>query len=166
MLKKQRYYLGGKIMLLNSKIEPFIGVGDFKLYMTVEEAKAIIRKLKAKFSTELWSNKGCSPNVPWLIIRVENSINLFFAKNRLFKIYVENDFVGKMDNGICINMPMEKVFEKDPTLEFDDWNEVYQSKNGYWIEDNLDDKTVLTISVFIPEILDDEIFDSYDWVDK
>ena len=79
---------------------------------------------------------------------------------------MENDFVGKLDNGICIKMPMEKVLEIDPTLEFDDWEEDYQSKNGYWIEDNLDDKTVLTISIFIPEILDDDVFDSYAWVEK
>jgi hypothetical protein len=35
---------------------------------------------------------------------------------------------------------------------------------GYWIEDNLDDKTVLTISIFIPELLDEDVFDSYEWV--
>lgn len=154
------------MMLLNGKIEPYVGVGDFKLYMTIEDAKAIIRKSKVKFSTELWSNKGCTSDLPWTIIRVENSIHMFFAKNKLFKIYVENDFVGKLDNGICISMPMEKVLEIDSTLEFDDWEEDYQSKNGYWIEDNLDDKTVATISIFIPEILDDDVFDTYEWAEK
>ena len=150
-------------MLLNEKIVPFIGVGDFKLYMTIEEAKSIIKKENAKFSMEIWDNKGCVPEVSWIIIRVENGINMFFAKNKLFKIYMENDFVGKLDNGICINMPMEKVLKIDPTLEFDDWNEIYQSKKGYWIEDNLENKTVLTISIFIPEVLDDDAFDSYEW---
>ena len=150
-------------MLLNSKIEPFIGVGDFKLYMTVEEAKSIVKKDKCNFTMEVWSNQGCSPEIPWTVIRVENSIHLFFAKNKLFKIYLENDFVGKLNNGICITMPLAKAIEIDPTLSFDDWNEIYQSKNGYWIEDDLDDKTVLSISIFIPEILDDNVFDSYEW---
>ena len=153
-------------MLLNSKIEPYVGVGDIKLYMTVEEVKAIIKHSKLRFSMEVWNNKGCTPDDPWTIIRVENSLHMFFVRNRLFKIYMEKDFSGKLDNGICINMPMEKVLEIDPTLEFDDWEEDYQSKNGYWIENNLDDKTVLTISIFIPEILDDDVFDSYEWTNR
>lgn len=152
-------------MLLDNKIEPFVGVGNFKLYMTVEDAKAIIRKDKIKFFTEVWDNKGCTPEVAWTIIRVENSIHLFFAKNKLFKIYLENGFKGKLANGIRIGMPMQEVLEIDNTLEFDDWNEIYKSKNGYWIEDNLDDKSVLTISVFIPELLDEDIFDTYKWAE-
>lgn len=153
-------------MLLKSKIEPFVGVGNFKLYMTIQEAKNIIKEEKYNFSTEVWSNKGCVPSVPWTIIRVENSVHMFFAKDKLFKIYVENDFEGALDNGIHIRMPMEKVLEIDSTIEFDDWNEIYQSKNGYWIEDNLEDSTVLTISVFIRELLDDNIFDSYEWTKR
>jgi hypothetical protein len=153
----------GEKMLLNEKIEPFVGVGDFKLYMSIEEAKAIIKKENHKYTIEVWENKGCTPEIPWTILRVEKSINLFFANNKLFKIYLENDFIGKLDNGICIGLPMKKVLEIDSSLEYDDWNEDFQSKNGYWIEDDLDNETVATITVFIPEILDDDVFFQYNW---
>ena len=48
-------------------------------------------------------------------------------------------------------------------VEYDDWEEVYTSKNCYDIEDNLDNNTIMSISVFIKEMLDEEIFYKYEW---
>ncbi len=58
---------------------------------------------------------------------------------------------------------MGEALKIDPALRFDDWEEVYKSPSGYWLEDNLDTKTVLSITIFIPEAQEDNLFDSYQW---
>ena len=51
----------------------------------------------------------------------------------------------------------------DTSLRFDDWNEDWSSDEGYWLEDDLDTDSVLSISIFIKELLDDDEFDKYQW---
>ena len=58
---------------------------------------------------------------------------------------------------------MEEAKKLDPDLVFDDWNEDYESPEGYWFEDDIDTKTVDSISVFIKEILDEDRFDYCEW---
>ena len=60
-------------------------------------------------------------------------------------------------------MNIDDAIKIDNQLSFDDWEEEWISPNGYWIEDSIDNNTVLNISVFIPELLDDELFDKYNW---
>ena len=38
-----------------------------------------------------------------------------------------------------------------------------ESDNGYWLEDDLTNNTVLSISVFIKEVLDEDVFYRYEW---
>ena len=96
-------------------------------------------------------------------LRAENGINFFFAKDKLFKMYVEHSYEGELPNGIRVGMNMDDAIKIDKQLSFDDWEEEWISPNGYWIEDSIDNNTVLNISVFIPELLDDELFDKYNW---
>ena len=60
-------------------------------------------------------------------------------------------------------MSMEEAKSLDETIEYDEWEEVYLSKEEYWLEDELDSKTVLSISVYIRELLDDKNFDYCEW---
>ena len=60
-------------------------------------------------------------------------------------------------------MPIEEAMEIDPKLEWNDWDEDFQSPDGYWLEDELDNNTVISISIFIKEALDDDLFDNYKW---
>ena len=34
---------------------------------------------------------------------------------------------------------------------------------GYWLEDNINDNSVMSISIFIKEAIDDDLFDKYEW---
>lgn len=34
---------------------------------------------------------------------------------------------------------------------------------GYWLEDNINDNSVISISIFIKEAIDDDLFDKYEW---
>ena len=58
---------------------------------------------------------------------------------------------------------MDDALKIDHSLKFDDWNEDYESESGYWLEDNIDDNTVLSIAIFIKEVLHDETFFKYNW---
>lgn len=149
--------------ILEEKIIPFEGLGQIKLLSSLDDVKKILTQNKIKYTTEYQSNKGCNPEVPWTKLCIDNSITLIFAKNKLFEIYCIGKFSGTLPNGIKLGMKMDEALRINSTLKFDDWNEDYSSDNGYWIEDNLDDNTILSISVFIKEILDDKIFFKYEW---
>lgn len=149
--------------ILKKNLIPFEGLGDIKLLSSFDEIKNYLKNNEINFSIEYQSNKGCNPEVPWTMIHIDDSITLSFAKNKLWQIFVEEKFEGLLSNGIKIGMPMNEALKIDPSLQYDDWNEDYQSEQGYWIEDNLDDNTVLSITIFIKEVMDDETFFKYEW---
>ena len=149
--------------ILKEKIVPYEGIGGIKLLSTLDDVKKYLDENNIKYTSEYQSNKGCDPEVPWILLHIENSIILKFAKNKLWQIFLEENYSGSLPNGIQIGMPMEKALKIDPSLSFDDWNEDYQSENGYWIEDNLDNNTVLSITIFIKEVLEEEVFYRYEW---
>ena len=149
--------------LLKQNSYPYEGLDEIKLLSSITLVKDYLKQNSIKYTTEYQSNKGCVPEVPWIIIHIGNSISLMFAKNKLWQIYLENDYSGSLPNGINIGMKMEQALTIDPSLQFDDWNEDYISLKGYRIEDNLDDNTVLSISIFIKEVENDDTFFSYEW---
>lgn len=149
--------------LLIENVKVLDGLESIKLYSNFDEVVKYLKDNQIKYIYEFWSNKGCTPEVPWKIIRIQNSINLFFAKDKLWKIYLENDYQGSLDNGIKLGMKLDEALKIDKSLVYDDWDEVYTSKDFYDIEDNLDDNTIMSISVFIKEMSDDEVFYKYEW---
>lgn len=149
--------------MTSNTIIPFVGYGDFKLYQSLSDTKRIIKECGLKYRTEIWPNNDFTNPVPWTIIRIEEQISLFFANDKLFKIYVENGCTAKLPNGISLGMPLEEAMEIDQDLEWNDWDEDFQSPDGYWLEDELDNNTVISISIFIKEALDDDLFDNYKW---
>ena len=82
--------------------------------------------------------------------------------DKLFKIVVFEGYIGSLDNGIKTGMLISKALEKDSSLCYDDWNEDYES-DGYWIEEDNATSAVSSISIFIPEVLNDEVFEQYCW---
>ena len=145
------------------KLVPFKGTSIFSLYGLKNEICNILDTQHISYTTEIWSNEECTNPVPWTIIRIQDGISLFFANGKLWKIYIVAPFKAELSNGVKIGMSMEDAQKTDSTLTYDDWNEVWTSDLGYWIEDDLDDDTVMSISVFIPEVLNDEVFDKYEW---
>lgn len=149
--------------MMNETIIPYNGFGDIDFSMSFD---TVIKKLKennVRYITEHWPNKGCSPEVAWDIIRIGNNISVFFAKNKMFKVYFENDFSGKLENGIRIGMAIKDALTIDPNLEYDEWEEEYISKSGYWLEDDPETNNIISITVFIKELEDDDEFFSYEW---
>lgn len=136
---------------------------DFTQKSSYKNTLAALKSEKINYTVEVWPNKGCTPEVAWKIVHIENSLNLFFAKDKLFKIYIDGTFNGTLPNGIKIGMTMSEAQCIDSSLLYDDWNEDWSSENGYWLEDDIDSNTVMSITIFIRELLDDDVFDRYEW---
>lgn len=151
-------------MFSNETIIPFIGTDSFKLYQNIDETKEILKSSGVSFREEVWSSENETIPNPWTVLIIDDVISLFFAKNnKLFKIVFWEGYKGSLPNGISLSTSIDEAKDIDSSLLFDDWNEIYQSEKGYWIEDNIDTKMVLSISIFIKELLDEEIFDYCEW---
>ena len=59
--------------------------------------------------------------------------------------------------------PIEEALSIDPTLAYNEEEEDYGSEEGYWMEDNLETEKVMSITIFIKELLDDDLFFTYEW---
>ena len=90
-------------------------------------------------------------------------MSFFFANDKLFKIYLCEGFAGSLSNGISIGTSIEDAKQIDPSLKFDDWNEDWSSDAGYWLEDSPDSDKVISITIFIKELPDDDLFEKYEW---
>ena len=148
---------------MNKILIPYKGVGKYQLYQTVKDTISMLQEDGDSFVEELWSNENLTNPVPWTIIRTASGMNMFFAKNKMFKIYVDGVFSGTLPNGIGIGMKMSDAVKADANIKYDDWEEDWQSPDGYWLEDDPSNGTVLTITIFIRELLNDELFEQYNW---
>ena len=148
---------------LSERIIPYEGIESFKLGMKLDEVRQILKNNKIPFDQTMQSNRGTTSEVPWIFITIDSSLTLCFAKNVMYEMYFKNDFKGKLPNGGYIGMDMEQLEKLDPLLEYNDDEEDFNSKNGYWILDDIDTKKVAIITIFLP-IVEKEEFYSYEWV--
>lgn len=150
--------------LMNSKIKPFDGLEEIKLYNSLDDVENYLNRNSIKYTSEIWNAEEETVPNPWTVLFVEDCINLYFAaNNKLFKIYCTKGFEGALPNGISLSTTLEEAKRIDNTLEYNDDGEDYESKDGYWVEDDLDTGKLFSITVFTTEILDDNIFDSLKW---
>ncbi len=151
-------------MLLKESITPFIGTDSIKLYQTITDIKKILAAEGVGFHEEIWSSQSETVPNPWTVIIIDRVMSLFFAKNnKLFKMVFWQDYSGSLPNGIRTGMKVSEATETDSSLAFDDWNEDYESDAGYWLEDDVDSGEIISISIFIRELLDEDQFDHCNW---
>ncbi len=146
-------------------IKPYWGLKTINLGMSFDETKLTLKKEQIAFRTEHWPNSDCTPNVAWNIIRIDDSISIFFANKTMFKIYFENSFTGALENGIKLGTPIQDAERIDPKLRCDYDEEIYVSKCGYWLETDPETSKVISMTVFIKEAESDETFYSYKWAE-
>ena len=147
-------------------IKPFVGYNNITLKMNIEDVKKILTLENTKFVCEHWPNKGCIPEVAWDIIRINDKISLFFAKDKLFKIYFENDESACLDNGITYNMAIDEAMKIDSSIRYDDWEEEYISENGYWLETDVETEKIISISILNKQNENDDEIYRYQWCEK
>ena len=145
------------------KLIPFKGLDGYQLMQSIQQVKNNLALDKENFEEEYWANEELTNPVPWIVIKTHSGITFFFANDKLFKIYVEDNCDFALDNGIQIGMPLEKAKQIDAELVYDDWNEDWESPLGYWLEDSIETGNVVWLTVFIKEAIDDEEFCKYEW---
>jgi len=147
-------------------ITPYAGTESIKFTMSFDEVREYLKQQKIQFNIERWPNKGCTPEVAWDIIRIGKDVSIFFAKGKMFKMYFENGYAGALENGIKLGMTIEEASQIDRTIKFDDWEEDYASDFGYWLEALAGSEKIVSITIFIKEVEDDELFYSYRWCES
>jgi hypothetical protein len=136
-------------------IIPYKECGGIKLYTNLNE---IIGELApANIKTKDLNDDS-------IRIDIKDSMMLFFSKKnaKLYKICTQEGYKGNLPNGIKVGMSKQEFCSIDSTLEYDDFEEVWESKLGYFIETDCDTNNARWISIFIKEFLQDD-FENYNW---
>ncbi len=151
-------------MFYRENLIPFYGTQTFKLYDNIDDVKMVLDSYKIGYTIENWNSDYETVKNPWQIIVIANIMSLFFASNgKLFKIVVWDQYTGPLPNGIEIGMDIADAQKIDSSLQYDDWNEDYESSEGYWVEDDIETGKIISISIFIKEVLDEDTFDYCNW---
>ena len=135
-------------------IIPFEGLDFIKLYSDINVVKEQLKKAEIEFVEEVWDNSRFKHKDNWHIITIDDSIKLFFSEgnNKLWKIYIYGNYDVQLPNGIKLGMNIDEALNIDKTLKYNDWEEDYETENGYWIEDNCETNAVISIVVFVREV--------------
>lgn len=140
---------------LNAPIIPWEGMGGIKLYSHLSEFYDTIQQTKEEPSL-----------IGKFFIKYEigDSVDLWFnvINGKLFKITALKNYTGRLMEKIYIGMHIDDVLKIEPSFEYDDFEEVYCSPKGIYIETDPVEHTVLWISVYTKEI-DNEDFEKGNW---
>lgn len=144
-------------MLLDSSapIVPFEGFGEIKLYSTRDELRELLEKEGVE--SEVIHNA-------WIRYDIQNSVELFFhlKNNKLFRITTLDNYQGKLFEKIGVGTTEQELLKVEPSFVYDEFEEVWESEKGIFIEMDAENNTVRWISVYIKE-LDTEDFEEANW---
>ena len=140
---------------ISAPIVPFEGFGEIKLYRTRDELHELLEGEAAE--AEIINND-------WIRYDIQNSVELFFhlKNNKLFRITTLDNYQGKLFEKIGVGTTEKELLEVEPSFVYDDFEEVWESEKGIFIEMDAETNTVRWISVYIRE-LDDENFENANW---
>ena len=150
---------------LTTPIIPYKGTGIFELNADYSDIVARMQAADIEYAETVREPKNIAGgNLPWTIITIgEDDIELYFAKGRLFRIVLLNNFKGALPNGISLADTIEEARKLDPMLKVYDLEDgVYDSSEGYLLEDSLVVDKLIAISIFIPALQSDDFFE-YKW---
>ncbi|GED61025.1 hypothetical protein ABER61_22460 [Brevibacillus formosus] len=140
---------------LDAPILPWIGIGNLNLYSHISNFYPLLSKGEVKVKL-----------LGKFLVRYEvnNSIDLWFnlMNGKLFKLTALSNYTGTLFESIKIGMHIDEVLKIEPSFEYDEFEEVYCSNKGIYIETDPTNDLVLWISVYIKEIENQE-FESGNW---
>lgn len=140
---------------ISAPIVPFEGFGEIKLYSTRDELQELLEGEAVE--TEIINND-------WIRYDIQNSVELFFhlKNNKLFRITTLDNYQGKLFEKIGVGTTEKELLKVEPSFVYDDFEEVWESEKGIFIEMDAETNTVRWISVYIKE-LDDKDFENANW---
>lgn len=156
--KHQQLFFQEEINMLldiTAPIIPFKGFGEIRLYSTRDQLKELLSSddVKVKLMNE-----------NWIRYDIQNSVELFFhlKNNKLFRITTLDNYKGKLFEKIGVGSTEEEMLEIESSFVYDEFEEVWESDKGVFIEMDAETNNVRWISIYIPE-LDTENFEKADW---
>ena len=140
---------------ISAPIVPFEGFGEIKLYSTRNELRELLEKEDVE--SEII-------NSDWIRYDILNSVELFFhlKNNKLFRITTLDNYRGKLFEKIGVGTTEKELIEVEPSFAYDDFEEVWESEKGVFIEMDAETNVVRWISVYVRE-LDNEDFENTNW---
>lgn len=140
---------------ISAPIVPFEGFGEIKLYRTRDELHELLEGEDVE--AEIINND-------WIRYDIQNSVELFFhlKNNKLFRITTLDNYQGKLFEKIGVGTTEKELLEVELSFVYDNFEEVWESEKGIFIEMDAETNTVRWISVYIRE-LDDENFENANW---
>lgn len=157
--KKQQLLFSQEVtnMLLDitAPIIPFKGLGEIKLYSTIDELKDLL--MSDNVQANIINNN-------WIRYNIQNSVELFFhlKNNKLFRITTLDEYKGKLFEKIGVGTTEDELLKTDSSFVYDDFEEVWESNKSVFIEMDAETNKVRWISVYIPE-LNLENFEDCKW---
>lgn len=130
---------------LDAKIKPWKGLGGVELYTHISKLQQYLEESRAK--TQMLGRFLVKYEIQDQLILWFNIVN-----GKLFKITACKEYKGVLFNKIKIGMDIEDVLKEDNSFSYDDFEEVYESEKGIYIETHPQTNEVMWISVFIKEI--------------
>ena len=139
----------------HAPILPYIGVAGLKLYDNIDNFKTILMQKNVK---------TFSFDKSLVRYEIDNLLFLFFnlVNGKLYKITALGDYKGSLFNKIFIGTNVVDLLKIEPSFEYDEFEEVYHSKRGVFIETDAETNDVMWISVFVKELETDK-FDDAKW---
>ena len=140
---------------ITAPIIPFKGFGEIKLYSTRDELSDLL---------SLNNVEAMVINENWIRYDIQNSVELFFhlGNNKLFRIITLDNYKGRLFEKIGVGTTEQKMLEIEPSFVYNEFEEVWESDKGVFIEMDAETNRVRWISVYIPE-LDLENFEECNW---
>jgi len=126
-------------------IIPWVGLGSIKLYESIKNLKELLDQDEIQYV--LYGRY-------MIRYEIKDKIYLFFnlLNGKLFKITALKNYKGLLLNKIKIGMTSKDLLIIEPSFEYEDFEEVYVSKKGIYIETNPETDKIEWISVFIKEL--------------
>jgi hypothetical protein len=140
---------------LEAPIIPWIGMGGIKLYSHISELKSLLESEKVE----------CFLYDKFLVrYEIKGKIYLFFnlINGKLFKITTLEEYKGLLFDEIYVGQKTEDMLRVDTSFEYDEFEEIYVSDKGVFVETEPETDTVKWISIYIKE-LETEEFDRALW---
>lgn len=135
-------------------IIPFKGFGEITLYSTRYKLR------------ELLEGPNVSKKVlnDWIRYDIDDSVELFFHQknDKLFRITTLDNYKGKLFEKIGVGTTKTEMLKAEPSFVYDDFEEVWESEKGVFIEMDAETNKVRWISIYISE-LELENFEECEW---
>lgn len=134
---------------VDAPIVPYEGIGEISLYSSEISLKEFLSNY----------NKVILPN-GWIRYDIEDYLQLFFhpVNNKLFKMCTQPGYRGYLLDNICTSTHESDFQTYDSEIMYDEFEEVWESPKGYFIETDVETFKANWITVYIPEFLGEDFW--------